>query len=345
MLLRAMRVFVIGGTGFIGPFVVSRLANLGHHVAVYHRGLHEPALPFGVEHLHSPLAASPVLAFPAEATSLAWDVVLAMAPLAEADASALMRAFRGIARRVVAVSSGDVYRAYGILQRLEEGPVDESPLREETPLRSVLYPYRDAPGIPEHLRGRGYEKIEVERVVLADPDLPGTILRLPAVYGPGDPQGRFSQTISDLDAGVPVVLGDSYARWRWTHGYVENVADAIVLAVIRERARGRVYNVGEDPTPTVADRIRELACAALPVVQALASGSRGHADSVVVRPDAEAPPGPPGRPRLDQPLVYDTSRIRAELDWAEAVSRDEAWRRTLAWERGPGKRTPAGAQA
>jgi len=323
-----MRVFVVGGTGFIGPFVVSRLANLGHHVAVYHRGLHEPPLPFGVEHLHSPLAASPVQAFPAEATSLAWDVVLAMAPLAEADASALMRTFRGIARRVVAVSSGDVYRAYGILQRLEEGPVDETPLREEAPLRSVLYPYRDAPQVPEQLRGRGYEKIEVERAVLADADLPGTVLRLPAVYGPGDPQGRFSRTIADLDAGVPVVLGESYARWRWTHGYVENVADAIVLAVVRERARGRVYNVGEDPTPTVGERIRELARAAA------ADGANDAA--VVVRPDAEAP-DPPGRPRLEQPLVYDTSRIRADLDWAEAVPRDEAWRRTLAWERGPGK--------
>jgi len=112
-----MRILVLGGTGFLGPPVVTRLSNLGHHVAVYHRGEHEPALPFGVQHVHSPLAALPVAAFPPELTELAWDVVLAMFPVGEADAAALMRTFRGIARRVVALSSGDVYRAFRRMRR------------------------------------------------------------------------------------------------------------------------------------------------------------------------------------------------------------------------------------
>jgi nucleoside-diphosphate-sugar epimerase len=36
-----------------------------------------------------------------------------------------------------------------------------------------------------------YEKILVERVVMNDAQTPGTVLRLPAVYGPGDKQHRF----------------------------------------------------------------------------------------------------------------------------------------------------------
>jgi nucleoside-diphosphate-sugar epimerase len=33
-----MKVLIIGGTNFIGPPVVRRLTDLGHQVAVFHRG-------------------------------------------------------------------------------------------------------------------------------------------------------------------------------------------------------------------------------------------------------------------------------------------------------------------
>lgn len=37
-----MRVLLIGGTRFIGPFVVGRLVDLGHEVTIFHRGQTEP---------------------------------------------------------------------------------------------------------------------------------------------------------------------------------------------------------------------------------------------------------------------------------------------------------------
>ena len=106
MLLEAMRVLVVGGTRFLGPPVVTRLSNLGHEVTVFHRGEHEPSLPFGVRHVHAPEAASPVVAFPPELTELAWDIVLSMMPVGERDARALVETFRGVTRRLVALSSG-----------------------------------------------------------------------------------------------------------------------------------------------------------------------------------------------------------------------------------------------
>ena len=42
-----MRVLVIGGTGFIGPYVVRRLVAQGHDVAVFHRGRTQADLPSG----------------------------------------------------------------------------------------------------------------------------------------------------------------------------------------------------------------------------------------------------------------------------------------------------------
>jgi len=33
-----MRILVIGGTGFIGPFVINELYELGHTVALFNKG-------------------------------------------------------------------------------------------------------------------------------------------------------------------------------------------------------------------------------------------------------------------------------------------------------------------
>jgi nucleoside-diphosphate-sugar epimerase len=57
-------------------------------------------------------------------------------------------------------------------------------LTENAPLRSVLFPYRKKATSPEVL-DYWYKKILAERAVLGIADLPGTILRLPKVYGPG----------------------------------------------------------------------------------------------------------------------------------------------------------------
>jgi hypothetical protein len=41
--------------------------------------------------------------------------------------------------RAVVLSSGDVYRAYGLFTGLEKGPLEPTPLHEDAPLRQALY--------------------------------------------------------------------------------------------------------------------------------------------------------------------------------------------------------------
>jgi len=318
--LRQLRVVLVGGTGFLGPPLAAELVRLGHRVTVFHRGDHEPALPFGVEHVHSPLAARPVTRFPPELTALACDVVVAMHAMGEADARALSDTFRGIARRVIALSSGDVYRAYGIVRGIEDGPPDPSPVTEDAPLRSRLYPYRGGP--PGPYDPETYEKILVEREVARHPELPATILRLPVVYGPGDDHHRFFPTVKRIDDGRPaILLEERLAEWRWTHGYVENVAHAIALAVDREKAAGRTYNVGEPSTPTVAERVAGIGAAC---------GWKGR---VVSLPAACLPESLVLPLHFEQPIIYDTSRLRHELGFQEIVSERESLLRAVAWER------------
>jgi nucleoside-diphosphate-sugar epimerase len=260
-----MRVLVIGGTRFIGPHVVRLLREHGADVTVLHR-----TNCGDTAHIHADRSQA----------SGTWDVIVDMCAMSEADAQAIAH----VQGRVVVASSADVYRQYDRLRGLEQGE-SETPLSEESPLRANLFPY-----------GGEYEKILVERVVR---ERGGTILRLPAVFGPGD------QRLRDW-IGAIVSMSDAQSRWRWTRGYVENVAGAIALAAVDERAAGKTYNVGDADTPAERAWVEML-------------GGRVN----IVK---ESPL--PFDWRYD--LVTDTSAIRRDLGYVERVSREEAIARTIA---------------
>jgi nucleoside-diphosphate-sugar epimerase len=314
-----VRVLIIGGTGFSGPHVVHRLMDMGHEIALFHRGQTEADLPAGVQHI---LGDRKHLGnFADELRRFAPQTVLDMIPATAQDAWSIMSVFKGLARRVIALSSQDVYRAYGKLIGIESGPVESIPLTEDAPLRQKLYPYRDRVEGPDQ-PGYHYEKILVEQVMMSDPDLPGTILRLPMVYGPRDRQHRLFEYLKRMDDNRPAILLDEgLANWRWTRGYVENVAAAIALAVTDERATGRVYNVGETEALTTADWIRTIGRVA------------GWKGQVVGFPQDRLPAHLEVNLNTDQHLVTDSTRIRQELGYDEIVPQDEALKRTVAWER------------
>jgi nucleoside-diphosphate-sugar epimerase len=229
-----------------------------------------------------------------------------------------VRTFRGIARRLVVCSSGDVYAAYGVLIGTENQRENSNLLSEGAPLRRNLYPYRKMAKSSDDWTYH-YEKILVEKIVMNDPELQGTVLRLPAVYGPGDNRHSLLPYLKRMDDGRPaILLNQDHARWRWTHGYVENVAAAIATTVLDDRATGRIYNVGEEFTPTTEERVHMLATI---------TGWKGQIRTVrrVVLPQHLQDDY-----NYSCDLAYDTSRIRCELGYQESISAEEGMRRTIA---------------
>jgi nucleoside-diphosphate-sugar epimerase len=307
----------------MGPAVARELLAGGHVVAVYHRGQTEGAVPDEVAHIHGErealAAARPALA------QFAPDVVIHMILMEEAQAHEFTQALSGVARRAVVISSQDVYRAYGRVIGNEPGLPDATPLSEDAPLRERSFPHRaDQPRAEDDpMRWADtYDKIPAERVVLSAPELPCAVLRLPAVFGPRDKQRRFHSLLKRMDDGREVIpLDAAEADWRWTHGYVENVAHAIALAALDGRSAGRIYNVGEAQALSLEER-------------ALAVGAAADWHGRIVRLPAGRLPEPM-RHGVDarQNLLVDTSRIRAELGYREITSPAEAYARTVAWER------------
>jgi nucleoside-diphosphate-sugar epimerase len=313
-----MKILLIGGTNFIGPLVVRQLCAMGHEVTVFHRGKTIAELPLNVNQIIGDRANLPN--FKSEFEQVSPQVVLDMIPYTEQDALTLMDTFKGITQRIVAISSIDVYRAYDVLLG-KESEVVSIPLKEDSPLRQQLYPYRDRSDLDSDFDYANYEKILVEKVVMADPDLPGTILRLPMVYGSGDFRHRLYPYLKRMDENRPaIVLEESIAQWCGSYGYVENVAYGIALAATDERASDRIYNIAE-PLLTEAERIRTIGRIA---------GWNGEA-IVVSKSQMPADWKPIGN--TEQHWIADTTRIRQELGYREIVPLEEALLHSIEWQR------------
>ena len=295
---------VLGGTGFMGPWVVRALVADGHEVSVFHRGTTEVELPVSVRHVHGSFEAMPTAALRA----LEPEVVVDMTPFVRADSRRLMM-FKGIARRGVAISSADVYRAFGRLWRSEPGPPDPVPLHEDSPLRTVVI-------------DETYDKLGVEEELRRRCELPVTIIRAPPTHGPRDDQHRLYRYVRRMADGRPAILLDRALHgWRWARGYVEDVAHAIALAVVREDAAGRTYNVADAIAHTEADWVRAVGAV---------FGWHGE----VVGVPTERLPAAMRADKFDlrQHFVIDSSRIRTELGYTESLPPEEALRRTIDWE-------------
>jgi nucleoside-diphosphate-sugar epimerase len=315
-----MRILLIGGTGFIGPHVAAALERAGHEVIVFHRTKSSPPekeILGDRRHLHD---------YAGQLRALAPDVVVDLILSSGRQARELIEVFRGAARRVVALSSADVYRACGVLHGSEPGPLEPVPLTESAALRTKLQTYPPAQ-IEMLQRVFGwlddeYDKIPVEREILGDRELPGTVLRLPMVYGPGDPLRRFLPIVKRVVDGRRVIIfEETLAAWRAPRGYVESVAAAIALAATDDRAAGRVYNVAEQEAVAELEWARRIAAA------------MGWTGRFVVLPKDRTPrhlvlPG-----NAEQHWTVDTARIREELGYQEPVAQAEAMRRTIEWER------------
>ncbi len=325
-----MRILIIGGTGFSGPIIVRRLNEMGYEIALFNRGQTQADMPADIRQIHGDR--KDITEFAGELKKFAPDIVLDMICSVEQDAQNVTDVFKGVAGRIIALSSQDVYLAYGRIIGTEPGNLEHVPLNEKSPLRTKLFPYRDKAAGPDDWSYH-YEKILVEKTYMSNPELPGTILRLPMLYGPRDSRHhRLFEYLKRMDDNRPaIILEQDLAGWRWTKGYIENVAEAIVLAVTDDRAKYKIYNVGETETLTETEWVKAIGWAA---------GWNGHVVAVskekireYLIPDYNTA----------QHLVTDSSLIRKELGYREAVSFDEGLRRTIEWERAhpPQKIDPA----
>lgn len=302
-----MRVLVVGGTQFMGLAAVKRLVSEGHEVTVFHRGNRCELVPRDVGHIHGD--SFNLTQYRSQLADFAPNAVLHMNLWRGSDTREAVQALDGITRRFVAVSSANVYRSYSLLHRWESAG---EPYHEANTETSPLRQYR-IPEDEEH-----DEKIHVEEVALNAPGLDAVVLRLPAVHGPNDPQYRGYEYLWRMDAGRPhIVMNEVFGSWRWTRGYVDNMVDALLLALENTAAVGKIFNVGEPVAISQAEWVTAIGEAV------------GWKGKVISTPEAPVSK----KEDYSHDLTMDSTAIRNELGYRESVETADWIRRTVEWLR------------
>jgi nucleoside-diphosphate-sugar epimerase len=288
-------VLVIGGTGPTGIPLLRGLVDRGHAVTILHRGTHErDETPAFVEHLHAdPYDEDATRAILAGRT---FDVTYVMYGRLRMLAALL----RGHTGRVISVGGVPAYRGW---------------------MNAWLY---EPPGLPVPVGEdeKGYRIVRTEEAVFEHhPD--ATHFRYPYVYGPYQLTPREWIVVRRvLDGRHRIVVADDGLTLHH-HGYTENIAHALLLALEQpDAAAGKVFNIADEEVLSVRQVVEIIATAL------------DHEFEVVSMPYDLAVPA---RPLLAQPLpthrVLDVSRVRTELGYRDLVPAREAVARTARWLR------------
>jgi nucleoside-diphosphate-sugar epimerase len=314
-----MRILIIGGTKFIGPYVVKAMHEKGHEIILFNRGQTTHPFPFQVNLIQGDRAN--LLSFKDKFLSFSPDVVIDMIPYSENDAKQLADTFRGSVQRIVIISSCDVYCAYDRLWKVFTNKLIPMPLDETSTLRENFYPYRKIMNSQPDDWSYNYDKILVENTIRSYSDINSTILRLPMVYGPGD-YSRIYPYLKRMDDNRPILLDENKSVWRFCRGYVEDVANAVVLSALDTRSGNRIYNVGEQNAYSELEWIQKIGEVA------------GWSNKIIKLPPDQLPLHLK-EPSLDwkQDLVINTNRIRDELNYRELYSNKNSMRISIDWLR------------
>jgi nucleoside-diphosphate-sugar epimerase len=314
---------IIGGTGFIGRAVAERAVRRGLQPVAIARGEHPVDLPPGAV-----FEAADRMDRDALVTVLRKhrvETVIDIYALGMLNTRAVLDAMGEIGGRYMLLSSVDVYANYGGLLRKESPAVQPQPATEDDPLRDFRYPYRGNPHRPKGVSAElfeDYDKIVLEEAANADSRFATTVIRAPMIFGPRDRQHRFAWAINAVRAGGVVRLDERAAKWPNSYGFVDDVAEAMLLAALDPRAAGRTYNVGQD---FVRTPIEWLLMFGVVMNQRIEVETVPAADKALLHERADATD-------LSYPLTLDTARIRAELGFTEPTELRDALLATIAYE-------------
>jgi len=297
-----MRALVVGGTGPTGPFIVNGLRKRGYQVAIFHRGTHEiPEIPADVEHIHGdPHFRETIDDALADRT---FDLVVATYGRIRHVAEALV----GRTGRFVAVGGFATYR--GFMRPRDLTPVGlPVPIPEDFPLVAS-----------EDEQRFSWLMVRTEEAVMAaHPD--AAMFRYPYVYGPYQLVPREWSIIRRLlDGRRQIVLPDAGLSLS-THGYAENLAEGVLLAIDQpEASAGQIYNCGDERQLSLAQIVEVIA------------GTLDREVEVVNVPHQLAFPARPIVLGGYHHKLVDLTKIKHQLGYRDVVPVEEALSRTVSW--------------
>jgi nucleoside-diphosphate-sugar epimerase len=289
------RALVLGGAGFIGVAACKELMRRGVETIAAGR----KDRPYGTFTSYVAFDRDDEAQLAKALAQAEPDVVLDLACFQPREIEAVARSFKGA--RYVFVSTGVYPDLHGKLAREEDFvPLSGNP-----------------PDALDYLDGKRW----CETLLTRHPDLPWTVVRPPAVFGPGDHTLRIAAYIQRVaDGGQLLVPAETYERPA-NLAWVKDIGFACALACdVRKDATHKAYNAAFD-TVSLRDLVEGIA-------RALGMSARMHPVPFAELPDGASPYGPDPRRHAG----CEISRARKELGF-EPSALEDALAETLAWYR------------
>jgi nucleoside-diphosphate-sugar epimerase len=264
--MKSRSVSITGATGFLGFHLAGAFHRAGWEVRAVVRPGNVKPLPAGVAAVEAPLAAGWLEQAFAGADLVVHSAAVIRAPSEVAFTATNVEGTRAVVEAVNAAGA----RLLHISSLAAIGPASpRAPAGEDD--------------VPHPVNAYGRSKLASERVVRESARTAWTIVRPPAVYGPGDrgflPLFRMARRGLFLYPAPPETA--------FTLVYVEDLVAAILRAASDDRAIGQTFFVGH-PEPVTTEMLLRAMAEAL---------------------------GKPFRPRLLAPVVLDAATALGEIAW------------------------------
>lgn len=325
-----MKILVTGATGFTGKALTRRLIDDGHQVIAldYKEGLKTDEIRrWGAEvHIGSVTDAALVKRL-MPGVDIVQHLAAAFRELNVPDSyyeevnvggtrNVLEAALQAGVRKFVYCSTCGVH-----------GNIEKPPSGEDAPIAPADYYQRT--------------KYEAEPVVLEyyRKGLAATILRPAAIYGPGDPE-RFFMIYKRVASGTFPMFGDG--RTLYHPLYIDNLVDALVLAMEPGKGLGEAYLVADEEYVEIEDLVRRVATSMgvsvrIPHYPVWPVVAVGHIMETLCRPFKVTPPIFPRRVDwFRQNRAFRIDKAKRDLGYAPAVPLDEGLRLTFEWYQAEG---------
>ncbi len=240
-----MRVLILGGTQFFGKSIVRMLADEGHTVGIFTRGIRSLEDLPAHQHIQGDRDSIDDLVRAAETEN--WDAVVDNIAFSASHVRDALKAFSKTSHYVLC-SSVSVYR---FAAARFPWPIHD---------KSILHDSKPAAEKPHDIHwkyARG--KLEAERECLRQKKVPWTILRPPVVYAPHDPTQRCFCSLIRLRPGGPLLLADGGVQsFRLLSS--EDTARAFVQVLNnRKKTLRKAYFLGQSEIITLRDFVEESA--------------------------------------------------------------------------------------
>jgi nucleoside-diphosphate-sugar epimerase len=242
-----MKILMIGGTGFFGRLLATKLLKAGHQLTLLTRGNEKPSAVWA-KTAHIVCDRTEHTKFKQKLANQSFDVVIDNVVNDQQDIESIITVFASRPKppQYIFCSSVAVYPDW---MHAKSELVEKDATLELQHGDDWKITYANG-------------KRAAERYLLAHHGaMPYTIMRPTVIEGPGDPHKRTLFWIQRIQAGNPILVSAKNTNVLYRHVSSTDVAQAFFLAVGNKQAYNQIYNVAGKEKLTIGEYVKYIAAA------------------------------------------------------------------------------------